>query len=69
MGVAQRVFLGTFLYSYWALNAGLFQHVKRIRDKATFARLATAVFGDVSEEMTGFPPKDDGVELFLELFE
>ena len=69
MGVAQRVFLGTFLYSYWALNAGLFQHVKRIRDKATFARLTTAVFGDVSEEMTGFPPKDDGVDLFLELFE
>ncbi|KAM5542293.1 hypothetical protein V8D89_004166 [Ganoderma adspersum] len=68
MGGAQRLFLGTFLYSYWASNAGLFQHVKLIRDKAAFARLVTAVFGDLTKDMTGFP-KDEGVDLFLELFD
>ncbi len=67
MGAAQRLLLGTLLYADWASNAGLFQFVKRIRDKGTFARLVTAAFGDFEKEINEFP-RDIPPEI-LEWFE
>ncbi|PIL29998.1 hypothetical protein GSI_07909 [Ganoderma sinense ZZ0214-1] len=67
MGGVQRLLLGVVLYADWASNAGLFLHIKRIRDKTTFAHLVTGVFGDLKFKET--VPTDESSEMLFELFE
>ena len=70
MGGVQRVLLGAFLYADWASTAGASQHIKLIRDKATFAHLVTTVFGDFEKELRNAqPPKDEGVQTVLSWFD
>ncbi|PIL29999.1 hypothetical protein GSI_07910 [Ganoderma sinense ZZ0214-1] len=70
MSAVQRLLLGTFLYADWASTAGMFQYVRRIRDKATFARLVTAVFGDFEKELLDAKlPNDEGIRTVMGWFE
>nr|VWO97399.1 Cercosporin MFS transporter CTB4 (Cercosporin toxin biosynthesis cluster protein 4) [Ganoderma boninense] len=66
MGGVPHLLLCVVLYADWANNAGLFYHLKHIRDKATFAYLVTSVLGEVRVRLA--IPKGECAELF-ELFD